>query len=84
MQTADLSKAEPLLVKIISNGEITYQSPSLKDIRKQREVDMEKLYPGVKRLMNPHHYHVSLTDKLWNLKKKLMIAFKNGKSENNI
>ncbi|MCD6356395.1 MAG: nicotinate phosphoribosyltransferase [Anaerolineaceae bacterium] len=84
MQTADLSKAEPLLVKIISNGEITYQSPSLKDIRKQREVDMEKLYPGVKRLMNPHHYHVSLTDKLWNLKKKLMIAFKNGKPENNI
>jgi len=76
ISTGDLSKIEPLPVEIICKGAIKYNSPSLSDIRKQRQMDLEKLYPGVKRLMNPHHYHVSLTDKLWNMKQDLMREYK--------
>ena len=37
-----------------------------------READVERLDPGVRRLMNPHIYHVSLTEKLWNYKQELI------------
>jgi nicotinate phosphoribosyltransferase len=30
------------------------------------------LDPGVKRLINPHIYHVSLTRRLWDLKQELI------------
>jgi nicotinate phosphoribosyltransferase len=33
---------------------------------------MERLDDGVKRLINPHVYHVSLTEGLWNLKQELI------------
>jgi nicotinate phosphoribosyltransferase len=34
--------------------------------------DIERLDPGVLRIMNPHIYHVSLSQKLWDLKQKLI------------
>jgi nicotinate phosphoribosyltransferase len=79
LEASEISKIEPLPIEIINNGVITYSPPSLKIIREQRQEDLNKLYPGVKRIMNPHHYHVSLTDDLWNLKKDLMQKYKNGK-----
>ena len=74
----DLTSIEPLPVEIIKDGKITYNTPSLADIRDLRQQDLDKLYPGVKRIMNPHHYHVSLTDDLWKLKKSLMAKYENG------
>ena len=41
-------------------------------MRRQRDHDLERLDPGVKRLMYPHRYHVSLTEKLWQLKQDLI------------
>jgi nicotinate phosphoribosyltransferase len=79
LSASELSKIEPLPVEIITNGNIKYISPSLNEIRDLRQMDLEKLYPGVKRLMNPHHYHVSLTDDLWTLKQELMREYKNNK-----
>jgi nicotinate phosphoribosyltransferase len=79
LSTNEFSKIEPLPVEIITDGTIKYVSPSLNEMRDLRQRDLEKLYPGVKRLMNPHHYHVSLTDKLWTLKQNLMREYKNGK-----
>jgi nicotinate phosphoribosyltransferase len=40
--------------------------------RKRRKVDLGCLYPGVTRLMNPHIYHVSLSEALWQLKQDLI------------
>jgi nicotinate phosphoribosyltransferase len=40
--------------------------------RARRLADLERLDPGVRRLVNPHVYHVSLTAKLWNLKQELI------------
>jgi len=78
LSASDLSKIETLPIEIITDGTIKYVSPSLNKIRDQRRTDLEKLYPGVKRLMNPHHYHVSLTDDLWTLKQNLMQEYKKG------
>jgi nicotinate phosphoribosyltransferase len=33
---------------------------------------VRRLDPGVRRLMNPHIYHVSLTQALWDLKQELI------------
>jgi nicotinate phosphoribosyltransferase len=73
-----LSSIEPLLVDVLESGNVVYDLPSMQEIQKTREDDMEKLYPGVKRIMNPHHYHVSLTKRLWDLKQKLVKMYSNG------
>jgi nicotinate phosphoribosyltransferase len=31
-----------------------------------------RLDPGVRRLINPHIYHVSVTERLWEMKQKLI------------
>jgi nicotinate phosphoribosyltransferase len=63
---------------ILKDGEVVYDFPSLEQIRQTREEDIKRLHSGVRRLMNPHNYHVSLTDKLWNLKEELIFQYKNG------
>jgi nicotinate phosphoribosyltransferase len=49
-----------------------YHSPSIDEMRALRDRDLERLDPGVKRIMFPHIYHVSLTQRLWDLKQDLM------------
>lgn len=68
----EVSEIEPLLVDVLREGELVYDLPSIEEIRKRRQADMERLDPGVKRLINPHVYHVSLTERLWNLKQELI------------
>jgi len=77
----ELSRIEPLLVDIMKDGKVVYELPSLEMIREKRRQDMECIYPGVKRIMNPHHYHVSLTGKLWALKQNLVKEFSDGKKD---
>jgi len=77
LNTSELSKFEPLLEDIIQDGKLTYNSPSLSEICIRREEDLSHLYPGVKRLVMPHNYHVSLSQKLWELKQDLMLQTKN-------
>jgi len=67
-----LTKLEPLLVDILINGRRVYPSESIEELRQRRKQDEACLHSGVKRLMNPHVYHVSLSDKLWNLKQRLI------------
>jgi nicotinate phosphoribosyltransferase len=68
----DISEIEPLLVDILKEGRLVYELPSIEEMRKLRQADLERLDPGVRRLMNPHTYHVSLTERLWNLKQELI------------
>jgi nicotinate phosphoribosyltransferase len=46
-------------------------------MRDNRIKDLERLDPGVRRIMNPHIYHVSLTEKLWDLKQDLINKLSN-------
>jgi len=70
----DISEVEPLLVEIMREGRLVYDLPSIEDIRARRKADMDRLDPGVKRLINPHIYHVSLTDQLWKVKQDLIAS----------
>jgi nicotinate phosphoribosyltransferase len=75
-----VSKVSPLLVEILRDGELVYDLPSIEEMRKLRESDLEALDPGVRRLINPHIYHVSLTQKLWDLKQNLIRGTVQGSS----
>lgn len=69
---ADLTEVEPLLVDVLREGKLVYDLPTLDEMREQRLADVERLDPGVRRLLNPHIYHVSLTRRLWDLKQGLI------------
>lgn len=71
----EISTIEPLLVDVLRDGQRVYEMPSVEAIRAQRQADVDRLDPGVKRLINPHIYHVSLTEKLWDLKQSLVARF---------
>ena len=68
----EITRIEPLLIDILQNGRVMYESPSIEKMRQIREQDLDQFDPGVRRIMNPHIYHVSLTQKLWNLKQELI------------
>lgn len=68
----EISDVEPLLVDVIVDGQQVYETPTIEEMREQRDTDLQRLDPGVKRLMYPHIYHVSLTEKLWDLKQTLI------------
>ncbi|MBN1285194.1 MAG: nicotinate phosphoribosyltransferase [Anaerolineae bacterium] len=70
----DITEVEPLLVEILREGELVYTLPSIEDMRELRQNDIARLDIGVRRLMNPHIYHVSLTQRLWGLKQKLITS----------
>lgn len=68
----DISEIEPLLVEVLREGKLVYDLPSIEEMRRCRIADVDRLDPGVRRLMNPHIYHVSLTQRLWDLKQDLI------------
>ncbi len=70
----DVCEMEPLLVDILKEGRLVYAWPTLDQIRQQRVADVNRLDAGVRRLVNPHIYHVSLTQRLWDLKQELIRA----------
>jgi nicotinate phosphoribosyltransferase len=67
-----ISEIEPLLIDIMLDGKIVYEMPSIEQMRALRDRDLERLDSGVKRIMFPHIYHVSLTQRLWDLKQELI------------
>jgi len=77
---SELSEIEPLHETILQGGELRYDFPSLEEIRQQRERDLNRLYPGVRRLINPHMYHISLTNRLWQLKQDMIESAKRGEN----
>ena len=71
---ADISEIEPLLVEVWREGERLDGAPDLETLRARRVADEERLHSGVRRLINPHVYHVSLTPRLWETKQRLIAA----------
>lgn len=77
-----ITKIEQLLVEVLRDGKLVYDLPSIEEIRQQRQADIDRLDPGVKRIVNPHIYHVSLTQRLWDLKRSLIESLRKGHSFN--
>jgi nicotinate phosphoribosyltransferase len=63
-----------LLVEILDEGKLVYDLPSIEEMRIRRRSDVKRLDPGVRRIMYPHIYHVSLTNRLWDLKQELIAS----------
>ncbi len=69
---------EPLHQEIIREGRLVYEWPTLEETRQKRRDDVARLDPGVRRLIHPHIYHVSLSESLWNLKYELIASARRG------
>ena len=64
-------KGEPLLVKVMENGEITCDLPSLGEIRATASENLSKLPEKYKKLSGAPTYPVELSQALENLIEKL-------------
>ena len=65
--------AKPLLVQVFENGVQVYQEPELPDIQKYCREQVDTLWDSVKRFENPHEHYVDLSQKLWDIKQKLLM-----------
>jgi nicotinate phosphoribosyltransferase len=77
----DIARMEPLHVDVLRQGKLVYDLPPLEELRARRHADVDALDPGIRRLVNPHIYHVSLTQKLWDLKQELIAQALQGVKE---
>ncbi len=81
LNTDNFKEIEPLLVDIYKDGNLVYDFPSIEDMRKQRERDLDRLDTGVKRLIYPHLYHVSISENVWNMRNDLISKLNNKNGE---
>lgn len=75
LDASQLSEVEPLLTEVLRNGERIEDPTTMADMQNLRQDDLARLDPGVRRLINPHIYHVSLTSRLWDLKQDLARSY---------
>ena len=64
--------AKELLVPIFQGGELVYQLPALSEIQAYCAQQVDTLWDEVKRFDNPHTYYVDLSQKLWDIKDRLL------------
>ncbi|MDH3306640.1 MAG: nicotinate phosphoribosyltransferase [Acidimicrobiia bacterium] len=70
----EISDTEPLLIPICAKGRRVVDLGGVAEARSRRVADLGRLDPGVRRLVNPHTYHVSLSPRLVDLKQTMMDA----------
>ncbi len=78
LRREQISRVEPLLEKVLEGGAVTYGHRTIDDMRRNRIEDVSRLDEGVKRLINPHVYHVSLSESLWQLKQQVIREARRG------
>lgn len=77
--TADqVSRVEEIAVPIREPGTSGDRFGGIEEARRRREEDLALLDPGVRRLVNPHVYHVSLSSRLWELKQSMIAEATDG------
>ena len=78
IQRNNITEVEGLLVEVFRGGKRVTPQPGLDAMRRQRMADLERLDVGVRRLVNPHIYHVSLTEKMKQLQLRLIEEARGG------
>lgn len=63
---------KPLQKQIFKNGELVYKTPELKEIASYCKEQLGTLWEEVKRLRNPQKYYVDISQKLYDLKMKML------------
>lgn len=65
-------KFRDLLVPIIREGELVYQTPPLDQIRENTKKELANFHEGIKRFLNPHQYAVGMEKAFYDLKVELI------------
>ncbi|MET0577582.1 MAG: nicotinate phosphoribosyltransferase [Ilumatobacteraceae bacterium] len=73
----EIDAVEELLVPLVDGGDVIADGgvDGLDDVDaagRRRRADIDRLDPGVRRLVSPHAYHVSITDEVLQLKQRLL------------
>lgn len=68
-------EAVELQVPIFQKGNCVYHSPSLQEIRAYCEDRLNTIWDEVKRFENPHEYYVDLSQKLWDIRYKMLSSY---------
>lgn len=69
----DISQVEKMLEMAYSGGKRHDGAPDLSELRARRAADLDRLDVGVRRLINPHRYHVSVTRNVKDLQSDLIV-----------
>lgn len=64
---------EELQVPIFKNGKLVYNIPTIEESRAYCKRQINRLWEEVKRFDNPHGYYVDLSQKLWDIKHKIIL-----------
>ena len=70
--TAGSYTVKELMVQIFRKGICVYDSPSVSDIKKYCEKELNTLWDETRPLVNPHRVQIDLSDKLYDIKKELL------------
>ncbi len=72
-----------LSIKVVENGKLVYNMPSLKEIAKYSKSEMQSFWDEYLRIDAPHIFKVDLSDKLLALKTDMLEKIRKGNTENN-
>ncbi len=67
-----MDRFEELLVPIFKNGELVYRLPNIEEIQGRMRDQLAAMHVTHKRMTNPHTYKVSLSNRLSQLKQRLI------------
>lgn len=65
-------EVKELQEKIFENGTLIYKSPTLKEISEHAKKELSTIWEEIKRLNNPQKYYVDLSQKLYDLKSRML------------
>ena len=71
-QTLTDYTAKRILVPIFLGGKLVYDLPTIEESRAYCAAQVDLLWDEVKRFENPHTYYVDLSQKLWDIKQRLL------------
>jgi nicotinate phosphoribosyltransferase len=69
---ADLAHTD-LLVPVLRKGRLVYEVPSLERARQRCREQLDRLHPGIRRLVNPHEYPAGLHHGLYERRRCLIL-----------
>jgi nicotinate phosphoribosyltransferase len=84
LEPATISEIEELLEVVFRDGKRQDGTPDLETMRARRQQDLDRLDPGVRRLVNPHIYHVSMSRAMKELRQELIAGAIDGESASNL
>ncbi len=75
LEVDEISRVEPLLQKFLDQGKPVRANGNIEEARRRRISDLGLLDTGVRRLVNPHTYHVSITPAVHRLRAELTAGY---------